>query len=122
MGSSLAMPRPWPNIPVELTAHSAGFLVVPGLGSCGPQLTGGVRRRRGRRDEDHPSAVQLRLRQERPGLADRRSPLLGDAAAPSVGTAEIWTPAVRKTRGYGPQTGHHVVATSTLNSPRHDVL
>jgi len=31
------------NIPVELTAHSAGFLVVPGLGSCGPQLTGGVR-------------------------------------------------------------------------------
>jgi hypothetical protein len=42
MGSSLAMPHPWPNNPVELTAHSAGFLVIPGLGSCGPQLTGGV--------------------------------------------------------------------------------
>lgn len=40
MGSSLAMPHPSPNIPVELTVHSAGFLAVPGLGGCGPQLTG----------------------------------------------------------------------------------
>lgn len=42
MGSSLAMPHPSPNIPVELTVHSAGFLAVPGLGGCGPQLTGSV--------------------------------------------------------------------------------
>src|SRR5206468_8369607 len=40
--SSLAMPYPWPNIPVERTAHSAGFVVVPGLGGCGPPLTAGV--------------------------------------------------------------------------------
>ena len=36
------MPYPWPNMPVERTAHNAGFVVVPGLGGCGPPLTGGV--------------------------------------------------------------------------------
>jgi len=34
--------------PVELTAHSVGFLVVPGLGGCGSQLTGSVIATRGR--------------------------------------------------------------------------
>ena len=32
-----------PNIPVERTAHSAGIVVVPGLGFCGSLLTAGVR-------------------------------------------------------------------------------
>src|SRR6266487_4141286 len=27
----------------KLTAHSAGLVVVPGLGGCGPQLSGSVR-------------------------------------------------------------------------------
>jgi putative addiction module component (TIGR02574 family) len=31
-----------PNIPVEWTAHSAGFVAVPGFGVCGLPLTGGV--------------------------------------------------------------------------------
>ena len=31
-----------PNIPVERTAHRAGFVAVPGFGVCGPPLTGGV--------------------------------------------------------------------------------
>jgi hypothetical protein len=30
----------------KLTAHSAGFVVVPGLGGCGPQLSGSVRHTR----------------------------------------------------------------------------
>ena len=30
---------PMPNIPVELTAHSAGFVGVPGLGAVRPRLT-----------------------------------------------------------------------------------
>jgi hypothetical protein len=29
-------------MPVVLTAHSASFVVVPGLGGCVPQLTEGV--------------------------------------------------------------------------------
>ena len=33
---------PEPNNPLELTAHSAGFVVALGLGSCGPQLSGSV--------------------------------------------------------------------------------
>jgi hypothetical protein len=33
----------WPNNPLELTAHSAGFLGIPGVLACGPSLTGGVR-------------------------------------------------------------------------------
>ena len=32
-----------PNNPLELTAHSVGFVVVPGLGGCGPPLSGSVR-------------------------------------------------------------------------------
>jgi hypothetical protein len=43
MGSSLETPHPWSNILVKLTAHSAGFLVIPGLSRCGPPLTGSVR-------------------------------------------------------------------------------
>jgi hypothetical protein len=42
-GASLAILHPWPNIPVERTVHSAGFVVVPELGGCGPQLTESVR-------------------------------------------------------------------------------
>ncbi len=34
----------WPNIPVELTAHSTYFLANRQVLSCGPPLTGGVRR------------------------------------------------------------------------------
>ena len=30
-----------PNIPVDRTAHSVGFLVIPGVVSCGPPFTGG---------------------------------------------------------------------------------
>jgi hypothetical protein len=32
----------WPNNPVELTAHSAGFLAVHHVFSSRPPLTGGV--------------------------------------------------------------------------------
>jgi hypothetical protein len=35
-----------PNNPVELTAHSVGFLEGRGVVACGPQLTGSVRLRR----------------------------------------------------------------------------
>src|SRR5713101_652333 len=42
MGSSLAMPHPWPNIPAELTAHSAGFLVAPGLVAVGRSSPGAL--------------------------------------------------------------------------------
>ena len=38
-----ALPSPEPNNPVERTAHSAGFVAVPGAGGCGPPLTGSVR-------------------------------------------------------------------------------
>ena len=31
------------SLALELTAHSAGFVVLPGLGCCGPQLSGSVR-------------------------------------------------------------------------------
>jgi hypothetical protein len=44
-GSSLGMQHSWPNNPVELTAHSAGFLEVRRIVVCGPQLTEGVGRR-----------------------------------------------------------------------------
>ena len=36
-----------PNLPVEWTAHSVGFVAVPSFGVCGPPLTGGVRLVRG---------------------------------------------------------------------------
>jgi hypothetical protein len=36
-------PYPWPNNPVERTAHSTGFLPVRGSVVCGPPLTAGVR-------------------------------------------------------------------------------
>ena len=42
VGLGLTIPYPWPNHPVERTAHSAGFVVVLGLGGCGPPLTGSV--------------------------------------------------------------------------------
>jgi hypothetical protein len=35
---------PASNHPVERTAHSAGFVAVPGASGCGPPLTGSVRR------------------------------------------------------------------------------
>jgi hypothetical protein len=34
------------NNPLELTAHSAGFLVISSVFCCGPQLSGSVRLRR----------------------------------------------------------------------------
>jgi len=40
--ASLAMPHPWPNIPVELTGHSVGFFSFVTVVACGQQLTGGV--------------------------------------------------------------------------------
>jgi hypothetical protein len=43
VGSGLARPQSRPNNPIELTAHSAGFLEVHGVVACGPQLTGSVR-------------------------------------------------------------------------------
>jgi hypothetical protein len=36
-------PAPASNHPVERTAHSAGFVAVPGASGCGPPLTGSVR-------------------------------------------------------------------------------
>jgi hypothetical protein len=45
-------------MPVELTAHSAGFAVVPGLGGCEPQLTGSVSRRQ--KDKDYHTMSDLK--------------------------------------------------------------
>ena len=42
-----------PNNPVKLTAHSAGFVVVPVLGACGPQLTRSVRPANTIQEEGH---------------------------------------------------------------------
>jgi SnoaL-like domain len=66
---------------------TAAFKVLPGhrvsFGDHQHRLLH-VLLRQGRRDKDHPGAVQLRLREERPGLADRGSSLLGNAVAPPV--------------------------------------
>ena len=47
--------------PLELTAHITGFVVVPGLGGCGPQLTGSVRHRRHRQKHSgyHKATIDL---------------------------------------------------------------
>lgn len=51
------MVSPEPNNPVELTAHSIGFLGVPGIVACGPPLTGSVSLQTSQENYEAPQVV-----------------------------------------------------------------